>query len=464
MQWQNNPYFIPLIIAGLISLVNALVVSQRRNVAGSLPLLGMLLALTGWSFTYSFELASASQFWQVFWAKVEYIGIVCIPPLFLLFTMEYSQPRQFSKRGIIYWVWLLPIITLVLVWTNDFHGLIWSEIGQKDGGGFYLLSLGHGLAFWIWTAFSYILLVVGSIILVRRAVLSPPELRPQSYILAFGAVITWVGNIIYLSGLSPVPDLDITPITLIIAMIAYSIGLFRFGILDIMPIAGETVLESLENVVIVIDDAEKITYINQAFEYYSGTDSQVFIGKHASVLTLWSSLNKLAESSHSKLRGEAVMTFDAREPAYFNARVSTVRWKNQRLGRAFILEDITERRRGEISAFAGDDSFLSSDNIPVICVLRTQDEKIIEVNRSFVLELGYERKDVVGQSLFQLGILDAYQRGELLGLLRSEGFIKNHSLTLVSINREKKAYRVSVHRTDILEDSYFVLLANPVNN
>jgi hypothetical protein len=157
------------------------------------------------------------------------------------------------------------------------------------------------------------------------------------------------------------------------------------------------------------------------------------------------------------------MTFEARDSAYFNVRVSTVRWKSQRLGRAFILEDITERRRGEISAFAGDENLFSPDQIPVICVLRSQDEKIIEVNRSFVLELGYERKDVVGQSLFHLGILDAYQRGELLGMLRSEGLVKNHPLTLVSINREKKAFSVSAHRTDILEDSYFVLLANPVS-
>ena len=35
MQWQVNPYFIPLIIAGLISLLNTLVVAQRRGVAGS---------------------------------------------------------------------------------------------------------------------------------------------------------------------------------------------------------------------------------------------------------------------------------------------------------------------------------------------------------------------------------------------------------------------------------------------
>ena len=461
MQWQSNPYFIPLIIAGLISLINALVVAQRRSMAGSLPLLGMLLALSWWSFAYAFELASAQQVWELFWGKIEYIGIVCVPPLFLLFTFEYAQYRKILNRRIIYWIFLIPAIILVLVWTNEFHGLIWSEVGQKDGGGYYFLSLEHGIAFWIWTAFSYISLLFGSIILIRRAVSSPPELKPQSYILVFGAVITLIGNVIYLSSLSPVPDLDITPIALIISMIAYSIGLFRFGILDIMPIAGETVLESLDNVIIVIDDPGRIVYINQAFEYYTSVNSKAFIGKPASTLSFWPELGKLVDS-HVQKRGEVILTMDGREPVYFDTRVSTVRWKSQRLGRACILEDVSERRRAEKSAFGmSAESSLSDDNIPMIFVLRSEDEKIIEVNRSFILNLGYERKDVVGQSLLQLGIWDIYERGDLLKVLRSEGNVNNYSLSLANINREKRSYFVSAYKMDIEENGYIVVFARP---
>jgi PAS domain S-box-containing protein len=460
MQWQTNPYFVPLIIAGLISLINAFVVAQRRGVAGSLPLLGMLLALSGWSFAYAFELVSAEQSWQLFWAKVEYIGIVFVPTLFILFTLEYAQHRHILKSKWINLTWLVSIIVLILTWTNDWHGLIWSEISQKDSGGFYLLSLEHGLAFWIWTAYSYGCLLVGSIILIRRAIASPPELKPQSYILVFGAGITLVGNIIYLANLSPVPDLDITSITLIISMIAYSIGLFRFGILDIMPMAGETVLESLDDVVIVLEDNDRIVYINQAFEYYTNVDSKTFIGKPASILTFWSGLSKLTES-HASTRGEVVMNIEGREPVYFDVRVSNVRWKSQRLGRACILEDISERRRAERNAFGvSDESLLSTDSIPLFIALRATDEKIIEVNRAFVLSLGYERKDVVGQSLLQLGIWDAYQRGDFLKDFRSTGIVKDFSLAFVHHNKQKQNYVVSAYKMEIQEQIYIVMLAN----
>ncbi len=375
MQWQSNPYVIPMIVAGIISLINALVVSQRRGVPGSLPLLGMLLALSGWSFTYAFELASAKIEWQLFWAKIEYVGIASIPTLYLLFTLEYARHKKVFEGKRIYWVWIFSITTVLLVWTSNSHQLFWTDMSQKDGGGFLLLSLEYGPAFFVWIAYSYISFLIGSIVLIRRSLVSPPELKLQSYILVLGASISFAGNIIYLTGLSPIPDLDITPITLILSMLIYSIGLLRFGILDIMPIAGETILESLDDVVIVLDETGRIAYINQAFDYYINTDAKDFIGKPASVLPIWDMLKKLIDS-HTMARGEVVMNIDGREPAYFHTHISTVRWKTQRLGKAIILEDISERRRAERKSFGvSDDSLLSGDSIPVIMILRARKMK-----------------------------------------------------------------------------------------
>jgi len=156
------------------------------------------------------------------------------------------------------------------------------------------------------------------------------------------------------------------------------------------------------------------------------------------------------------------MTIEGREPVYFDTRVSTVRWKNQRLGRVYVLEDISERRRAEKTAFGqSDENLISGDAIPLIFVIRLHDEKVIEVNRSSILALGYERKDVVGRSFLQLGIWDAYQRSEFLKIFRSEGFVKNHTLSLTDINKSKQSYLVSANRVDIHDKSYIVMLVQP---
>ena len=93
MQWLTNPFVFPILIAGLITIVNALVVVQRRRVTGSLPLFGILAAIVWWSFTYAFELASSQQSWELVWSKMEYFGIVSVPVFFLLFALEYSGYR-----------------------------------------------------------------------------------------------------------------------------------------------------------------------------------------------------------------------------------------------------------------------------------------------------------------------------------------------------------------------------------
>src|ERR1700690_2798365 len=174
MQWLNNPFVFPLLIAGSISIVNAFVVVRRHRVTGSLPLLGMMIAIGWWSFTYAFELASSQPSWELLWSRMEYIGIVNVPVFFLLFAIEYSGYRPKIQR----WVplfWIIPLVTLILVWTNDFHGLIWSHITQKLIDGYYVLAIDHGTAFWVWAAFSYLCLLTGLMILIIKAISSPPE-------------------------------------------------------------------------------------------------------------------------------------------------------------------------------------------------------------------------------------------------------------------------------------------------
>jgi PAS domain S-box-containing protein len=452
-------------IAGLISLVNALVVVQRNRIIGSMPLLAMMAAVCWWSFTYGFELASAKLEQQVFWAKVEYVGIVSVPTLFLIFALEYAQYKQVLQRKTIYLLWIIPLACLVLVWTNDFHHLIWTSISRKESGGFYLLSVRHGIVFWVWAVYSYLVLFSGSVILIRRAISNSAEFKQQATVMVLGVVITWLGNVIYLFKLSPIPDLDITPITFVLSMTFFSIGLFRFGILNILPVAGETVLESLDDVVIVLDEAGRVVYINMAFEYYTGIDAKHFMGRMASeVFADWPGLIALTDSRTTG-RGEMVLNIAGREPFYFDARVSSVRWKNRKLGRVFILDDISERRRAERNLLAvnfGDSNFVSSDSVPVIFVLHLPSENIIELNRSFVVNLGYERKDTVGRSLLSLGIWDAYQRAEFMRALARENSMDDYSLMLANLNGVERSFIVSAHRLNIGSDGYIMVAAKLV--
>ena len=457
MQWLNNPFVFPLLIAGSISTVNAFVVARRHRVTGSLPLLGMMIAIGWWSFTYAFELASSQPSWELLWSKMEYIGIVNVPVFFLLFAFEYSGYRQKIQR----WVplfWIIPVVTLILVWTNDLHGLIWSHISQQMINGYYLLAVNHGTAFWIWAAYSYLCLLAGLITLIIRAISSPPEFKLQAGIIAFGALVSITGNILYLSKLIPVSDLDTTPISFAVSILIYSIGLFRFGILDIMRIASETILESMDEVVIVLNNQSYIVFINNVFEYYFGADPKSLIGKFSDeAFAAWPELKAVAAQASVK-RDEIDLNLPNFGLVFFDITVSKIRGANSReLGRTIILDDVTERRHAE-KRIAGE-SIAGTAEIPLIIVYRSSDERIVEVNRTFLLKLGYERRDVVGRTLLELGTWDAYQRADFLRALFRDGTLKEYALQLAGQAGKLTTYKFFVNQSEIQDERYVVMMA-----
>ena len=457
MQWLNNPFVFPLLIAGSISTVNAFVVARRHRVTGSLPLLGMMIAIGWWSFTYAFELASSQPSWELLWSKMEYIGIVNVPVLFLLFAFEYSGYRPKIQR----WVplfWIIPLVTLILVWTNDFHGLIWSHITQKLIDGYYVLAIDHGTAFWIWAAFSYLCLLTGLMILIIKAISSPPEFKLQAGIIALGGIFTGVGSFLYLFKLIPIPDLDTTPISFAVSTLIYSIGLFRFGILDIMRIASETILESMDEVVIVLNNQGYIVFINNVFEYYFGMESKSLIGKFSDeAFAAWPELQAIATQASVK-RDEIDLNLPNFGMVFFDITVSKIRGANNReLGRTIILDDVTERRHAE-KRIAGK-SLGGTAEIPLIMVYRSSDERIVEVNRTFLLKLGYERRDVVGRTLLELGIWDAYQRADFLRALNREGSLKDYVLQFAGQAGKLTPYQFFANQSEIQDERYVVMMA-----
>ena len=457
MQWLNNPFVFPLLIAGSISTVNAFVVARRRRVTGSLPLLGMMIAIGWWSFTYAFELASSQPSWELLWSKMEYIGIINVPVFFLLFAFEYSGYRQKIQR----WVplfWIIPLVTLILVWTNDFHGLIWSHIVQRLINGYYVLAVDHGTAFWIWAAYSYLCLLAGLMILIIKAISSPSEFKLQAGIIAFGALVSMTGNILYLSKLIPVSDLDTTPISFAVSTLIYSIGLFRFGILDIMRIASETILESMDEVVIVLNNQSYIVFLNNVFEYYFGKDPKSLIGKFSDeAFAAWPELQAIATQASVK-RDEIDLNLTNFGMVFFDMTVSKIRGANNReLGHTIILADVTERRHAE-KRIVGE-SIAGTAEIPLIIVYRASDERIVEVNRTFLLKLGYERRDVVGRTLLELGTWDAYQRADFLRALNREGSLKDYFLKFAGQAGKLITYKFFVNQSEIQDERFVVMMA-----
>ena len=464
MHWQATPYFSPMFLAGLTGLVNVIIVSRRLRVVGALPLLLLGIAISEWALAYAMELASRDLAAQVFWARIQYFGIASVSTLFFLFAATYAQAQRILRSKWLWAIWIIPVACLLLVWTNEYHFLIWSSISQRDFGTHRMAYFGHGPAFYLFVAHSYSMLLAGTALLIRQAVKVHAEFKMQTFLMVFGVMVNWTGNILYLSGVNPIPGLDWTPLGLIFSGIIYSVALFQFRLLGLVPVAGETVLESMDDIVIVLDNSARIIYLNRAFEFYFQTDLNRFVGRSASVaFEQWPDLVRLCNQQNT-VRSETVINLSGRDPLYFDTRVSNIRGKRrgESMGRVLVLDDITEQKKAESRATLFYDSQAhtgKSDHIPMVLMYRVYDEMIIEVNRAFLLKLGFERMKLLGHTMLETRLWEPYERTEFLRALGQERALNEYSLTLKHYNGRDHRLKVTAHVLDFGDASYVLLLA-----
>ena len=133
---MTTPYTLLLGVVALAAFALAAAMWRYRRTAGVVPLELLALCAGWWSLFYGLELSSASLGRVLFYARLEYLGIVFIPVCWLAFARSYTA-KPLSRRALLF-LCLFPALTLTLVWTNApqgffphaaSHGLIWSQVG-----------------------------------------------------------------------------------------------------------------------------------------------------------------------------------------------------------------------------------------------------------------------------------------------------------------------------------------------
>lgn len=457
MALQLNPYAMLSIISAITAFAVAVLAWKRRAVPGAISLALMLIAAGGWALAYAIELTVTSLQAQIFWSKVEYLGIVNIPVLYLVFSLEYAtQDRYLTKRSTLL-LWIIPAITLLLTWTNELHLLIWSGLRQVTFNSHLVFAVDHGTFFWIYAVYSYLLLIIGTIILVQRAVTARGAHRSQAAVMVLGTAITWLGNIVYLTGLSPVPEIDTSSLTLTITGLIFAWGLFRLGLLDLVPIAGEKVLESLDDGALVLDHNNRIVYMNKAFEYYTGIWAEEVIGKSAGeALAELPGIYSVHANSENISTDIALDRGDGRK-LFINLRIAPIQDDGKAVGRVFILHDITEQKQAEQRLLPVEDARSSLvATIPVFMVLRMEDGKIMEVNRSFIISLGFQREEVIGRTPLEIGMWTAEQRSALLRELREKGQLAEYPIQFGTHTIGRKPFILSASTLHLKNEGFML--------
>jgi diguanylate cyclase (GGDEF)-like protein/PAS domain S-box-containing protein len=329
---QYTPYSVGLFAAATLSGAVAFYAWRHRGTPGAGAITLMMVAASAWSLFYALELAAVGLEAKVFWAKPQYLGICTIPLSVLAFGIRYTGRNLGTREWVLLGV--LPLTTLILVFTNEAHGLIWSSTTLDEAGKFLVLE--HGPFFWVYWIYSYVLIITGLATILSVFVHSGRLYRFQSAILLLGLLMPWLSNSLYVLDLLPIDgDLDLTPAAFTLTGIALAWGLFSFRLLDVVPVARGNIVEGMRDGVVVLDERDRIVDLNPAatpiLEIPDG------VGTEASkAVRGWSDLE--SEGRIEMRLGNPLLDYELTLAKLEGDRIT---------GRVILLRDITERKNTE---------------------------------------------------------------------------------------------------------------------
>ncbi|MDD5712405.1 MAG: histidine kinase N-terminal 7TM domain-containing protein [Smithellaceae bacterium] len=261
---QQITYTIFLLLATGINLSIGFYAWRKRQSAGdaALPFAFLMLAASLYTFGYAFELANRNLVGMLYWIKVEYWGIAVLPPLWTIVAICYVGRTNWLTKPLLVFLFAIPAATIIANYTNDWHHLLYSTAAVSTEGPFPTLSVTGGSWYWVHIFYSNLCLIVGNVLFARFWWNAPPSYRRQAATMLIGSIIPWIGFITYLSGKSPW-GLDLSPMMFTATGPILVWGLFRYQLLDLEPIARDTVFDGMGEGVIVLDGLGRVVDYNR---------------------------------------------------------------------------------------------------------------------------------------------------------------------------------------------------------
>jgi diguanylate cyclase (GGDEF)-like protein/PAS domain S-box-containing protein len=342
MQIQYHPYAIYLLASALITLVAALI-AWRRSAPGSRTLAGLLLAMTVWSGCYAARWIDISFEAKLAWFNVMYIGIVAVPFLFLVFALRLSNNEKWLTRRNLILLSIEPIVSLLLLWTNDLHHLYYRSIQPVEMGDLVMADLVRGPWYSVNLVYSYAA-ILGALALICFSGFRVGPLVRNQYLLIFaGSLVPWLFSIISEFSINPLKGIDLTPLSFGVSGILFAFAVIRERFMELIPVARSHLIETMQDGVLVLDWQNRVVDINPAMEKFLIGEPSTFIGKHAAqVLGNWV---EKAEPLLNGLESQTEMRAPNDPSRILDLRATPMYDHNQRLkGRLLVFREITERK------------------------------------------------------------------------------------------------------------------------
>jgi len=278
---------------------------------------------------------------------------------------------------------IIPVITLGLVLTNNQHWLVWSSVSLDP-----VLNLAyykHGIWFWVFFGFTQVLMFSGLYNLYRSIFSLAVYYRSQITTLIIATVFPLIGNFIYISNLNPYPGFDWTPVSFVISGLVIALGVVRYRMFDIVPIAKERLFDVVTDGVIVLNAEGDIEDCNQAAHQIFNWQKKSVI--HQPVAQVFRDFEKLISGIETKETSIQIEVKNEKAVYYYQIKITPICRNKKFAGNILLFHDITTIMKR--------DEELKNTNTQLLAEI-DQREKLIEELDAFAHTIAHDLRNSLG--------------------------------------------------------------------
>ncbi len=386
-------------ITGAVAIFIAHKMSFHWQKKSARYLLFLMVSAAIWSLVDGVEFIWPEQALKMWWSKIGYMSALWIPLLFLYFVFSMINPKVGLKKRYLL-LSIFPLLMSVLVVTNHYHHLMWLDVKVLEKVGLSTIVYTHGPGFWMVEAFSYCLVFFGCILLIRALISAKGNLKKQLILVLMGILLPWFFNIVYALQPQIFFMVDLTPVSFAFTGGVFLWALLRYQMLNLIPLAHKTIIESMTDPVIVVDKKDQILEVNQAVKSVFQIKDISF--GDTSLKGLLPQLYDQVVSLKQSGSLETEISFEiGQKLKYCNLSLSPLKTKkNYQVGWLIVLRDITARKNAQDAlAESGRIHKLVLEVSPNPIVFYNEQGQTTYINPAFTRVFGWQLYELLGQKI-----------------------------------------------------------------
>ena len=293
-----------------------------------------------------------------------YIGTVFLP-VFILLTGLTLYKTKIDITNKIYLLFVVPIITLLVIWTNDLHHLFYinysTSIADTDFG---IYSVVHNF-------YSYLLLGTGIYYMIKAAINNSGFFSKQSMLIILGISFPILINLLGTLKIFPM-TIYLTPISFTLALLFISISIFKFNFLGVAPIALSVIVNKISDSYVVLNDNYEIIDYNETFintfkiHSYNIRNKTLTEFVNHQKLDSEENLAKMSELITEVEKTRKTKIFEKYIPKirkYFSIEIYPLVNKNSYLGTLLLLKNITQHKEDILTIKENQNQLLEQERL-----------------------------------------------------------------------------------------------------